>query len=182
MNAKLELRDAEPRGKGVFAGASLARGERLVVFGGRIMTLAEERCLPEPIRDFAHQIDDDLVIGIDRPEDIQPVDYLNHSCDPNAGFAGQIVLVAMRDVRADEEITFDYAMTLSEAPGAPYRMKCACGAAQCRWIVTDADWRIPELQARYRGYFQPHLEEKICRSAPAPERRGGPNLRSQSGR
>jgi hypothetical protein len=36
--------------------------------------------------------------------------FINHSCDPNVGFAGDIVLVAMRDIRQGEELTADYAL------------------------------------------------------------------------
>ena len=40
--------------------------------------------------------------------------HLNHSCEPNLGLQGQIAFVAMRDIAADEELTFDYAMTDDE--------------------------------------------------------------------
>lgn len=31
--------------------------------------------------------------------------FISHSCEPNVGFGGSIVLVAMRDVDAGEELT-----------------------------------------------------------------------------
>jgi hypothetical protein len=37
-------------------------------------------------------------------------DDINHSCEPNVGFAGNIILVAMREVIAGEELTTDYAL------------------------------------------------------------------------
>ena len=33
--------------------------------------------------------------------------FINHSCGPNVGFAGNVVLVAMRDINAAEELTTD---------------------------------------------------------------------------
>ncbi|MEY8013773.1 SET domain-containing protein-lysine N-methyltransferase [Mycobacterium servetii] len=36
--------------------------------------------------------------------------FINHSCEPNVGFAGNIVLVAMREVTAGEQLTTDYAL------------------------------------------------------------------------
>ncbi|HTQ89004.1 MAG TPA: SET domain-containing protein [Streptosporangiaceae bacterium] len=33
--------------------------------------------------------------------------FINHSCEPNVGFAGNIVLVAMRDISPGEELTTD---------------------------------------------------------------------------
>jgi hypothetical protein len=92
--------------------------------------------------------------------------FLNHSCDPNAGFKGQIVLVAMRDIQKDEQITIDYAMVLHKAPkGSAYRMQCLCGAATCRLLVTENDWKIKTLQVKYRGWFQPYLQEEIDRQS-----------------
>lgn len=166
MNPKLELREGGISGMGIFAREALERDERLVVFGGKVMTLQEEQALPEHITDYAHQIDDDLVIGICREEDIQPVDHLNHSCMPNAGFKGQIKLVAMRSIAPDEEITFDYAMTLSEAEGDDYSegIDCLCETTECRKKITDSDWRNSRLQQQYAGYFQQYIEEKIIRS------------------
>lgn len=35
---------------------------------------------------------------------------LNHLCNPNVGVRGEITFVAMRDIKAGEELTTDYAM------------------------------------------------------------------------
>ncbi|GIT46042.1 MAG: hypothetical protein Ct9H300mP12_06270 [Acidimicrobiales bacterium] len=35
---------------------------------------------------------------------------INHSCDANVGFRGQVLYVAMRDIAIDEELCHDYAM------------------------------------------------------------------------
>jgi hypothetical protein len=40
-------------------------------------------------------------------------------------------------------------------------MECHCGASTCRRIVTGQDWRRPDLQEKYRGYFSWYLEQKI---------------------
>jgi len=46
--------------------------------------------------------------------------HLNHSCGPNLGLQGQVVYVALRDIRAGEELTADYVMTDAES----YEMTC----------------------------------------------------------
>ena len=96
------------------------------------------------------------------PED---TDYFNHSCEPNAGLRGQIFLVAMRDIAKDEEITFDYCMSLSEFEGSDFSISfdCQCGAPSCRGRVTQLDWKRPELQRKYNGYFSLYIQEKIDR-------------------
>lgn len=107
----LEVRDTT-KGDGLFTRSKIKKGDLVVVFGGYVMTLEEERNLPKGMQDYAHQIHEDLVIGVRNKKDIQLVDHINHSCDPNCGFDGQIFLVAMREISPDEEITFDYAMVL----------------------------------------------------------------------
>ena len=105
--------------------------------------------------------------------DCEPADYVNHSCAPNAGLSGQITLVAMCDIAAGEEITYDYAMS----DGSTYdEFPCTCGAAECRGAVTGKDWKRPDLWRRYEGHFSPYLRRRIDaefrrRAARAVERR-----------
>lgn len=115
--------------------------------------------------DLGVQIAEDLVLAMPPNVPPEPSSFVNHSCDPNAGFQGQIVLMAMRPIRAGEEITFDYAMCLHAAPGAPrYELECQCGQPNCRKLITEDDWQQPDLQRRYDGYFQWYLQEKICKT------------------
>ena len=85
----------------------------------------------------------------------------NHSCDPNIGVQGQIIFVAMRDINAGEELTHDWATTDDDT----YEMACACGAPQCRKIITGQDWRRQDVQEKYRDYMSWYLQEKIKREA-----------------
>ncbi len=163
ISPSLTVRDGRSGGFGVFTIEDLPKGATVVMYGGYVMTLEEEANLPESLRDFGHQIDDDLVIAPRHHDDLIISDYINHSCEPNCGFMGQIRLVTMRPVARFEEITFDYAMVLYESdnPISAYQLVCQCGAKECRKLVTANDWKIPELQLRYRGYFQEFLERKI---------------------
>jgi hypothetical protein len=36
-----------------------------------------------------------------------------------------------------------------------------CGSPNCRGLITEEDWKIPELQKKYDGYFSWYLQEKI---------------------
>ena len=83
--------------------------------------------------------------------------YSNHSCYANLGIRGEITLVAMRDIRAGEELTHDWAMTDDD----DYSVECKCGAPNCRKILTGKDWQLLELQKRYAGYFSAYLARKI---------------------
>ena len=103
------------------------------------------------------QIDHDLyLVSGDTPE---PGDMLNHSCEPNCGLIGSQVLVAMRDIEVGEELSFDYAM----CDASDYdEFKFLCELPTCRGVVTGMDWRKPELQAKYAGYFSPYLVSRIA--------------------
>ncbi|MBU0722419.1 SET domain-containing protein [Patescibacteria group bacterium] len=162
INPDLKVKDTNCSGKGVYSLKTIKKGALLAIFGGYVMTLKEETKLPAVIGDLAHQIHENFVIGIKDSKRIQSVDMFNHSCEPNAGFNGQIFLVAMNNIKKDEQITFDYAMVLHKSAGIKtYKMKCLCGLKNCRKIITEDDWKNPILQKKYKGYFQYYLEQKI---------------------
>lgn len=162
MNPKLEVRNTKKYGKGVFAKRGLKKDEVLAVFGGYIMTLKEENSLPKAISDLSLQISDNFVLGPNDVNSLQSADFFNHNCEPNAGFRGQIFLVAMQNIMSNEQVCFDYAMTVGGK--RPYSFKCLCGSKNCRKVITNTDWGNPELQKIYKGYFQWYLQEKINKS------------------
>ncbi len=167
LHPSLEVRPTAGVGRGVFARESIRAGAKLAVFGGYVMRIGEESSFGEDGADFALQIDDEFVIGAKQASDFGVDQYFNHSCDPNARLQGQIGLVAMRDIAPDEEVCFDYAMVLADVPGlTPYAFTCRCSSELCRGTVTDRDWRLPELQRRYAGYFSWYVTGRIAREAP----------------
>jgi SET domain-containing protein len=165
MNPKLGIRESGIHDKGVFATEAIERGERLVIFGGEVMRIDEIKDLPDGLQDFPMQIEERFVLGCRRALGPEEPDFINHSCDPNGGFRGQVFLVAMRDIGRDEEITFDYAMVVSESQESTvlFEMDCACGSPLCRGRITEDDWKLPELRKRYAGFFSQYLQERIDR-------------------
>ena len=157
LSPRLEVRAApEKGGYAVYALTDFKKNELLVMWGGRVATLAEVLVLPREEQGHTIQIHDELYLA---PIGMQePADYVNHSCNPNAGISGQISLVAMRDIAAGEEITFDYAMADSSSYD---EFDCACGAPTCRGRVSGDDWKRPELWKRYKGYFSTYLQKRI---------------------
>ena len=65
--------------------------------------------------------------------------------------------VALREIATGEELTYDWATT----DDAAYAIKCRCGSAACRGIITGKDWQQKDLQQKYRGLFSWYLEQKI---------------------
>jgi hypothetical protein len=159
LSAKLEARAHPDKGGfGVYALAPVRAGEVLVAWGGDVVMAETFATLPTRVQQHSLQIEEELYLvpsGAD-----EPADFVNHSCEPNAGMSGQIVMVAMRDIDAGEEVCYDYAMS----DGGPYdEFKCACGTPSCRGKITGNDWQRPELWERYAGYFSPYLQQRIDR-------------------
>jgi hypothetical protein len=160
---KTEVRDSQIHGRGLFSTADIARGEVVLVKGGHIVdreTLRRE--ITARLGPVEIQIDDNLFIApvTDEERELSML-YSNHSCNPNLGIRGEITFVAMRDIRAGEELTHDWAMTDDD----DYSVDCKCGAPNCRKILTGKDWQRPELQSRYAGYFSAYLADKVARQA-----------------
>jgi hypothetical protein len=160
LSPKTEMHESRIHGRGLFATADIAKDEIVAVKGGHIVdrkTLREK--ITPRLGPVEIQIDDDLFIApVTEEERELSMLYSNHSCDPNLGMRGEITLVAMREIRAGEELTHDWAMTDDD----DYSMECNCGAANCRRTLTGKDWQCADLQKRYAGYFSAYLARKIA--------------------
>ncbi len=166
LNPKLEVKDSDVEGAGTLAKGNIKKNDLLLVLSGYVMKLSEEEKLPGSLSDNGIQVTDNLSLCVSKKSELGGINFFNHSCDPNAGIKGQIFLVAMRNIKKGEEVTFDYAMTLCESSDAqPYKLKCLCKKKNCRGVITDSDWRNKELQKRYKGYFQYFIQEKIDRKS-----------------
>ncbi|HZI82553.1 MAG TPA: SET domain-containing protein, partial [Casimicrobiaceae bacterium] len=145
-------------GRGLFARRRIRKGEIVAIKGGHVY---DERTLARVKARIAAsyiQIADGVFIGaLTAAELARNKVFINHSCEPNLGIRGQIVFVALRDIAASEELTYDWAMEENQRA----RTRCRCGARRCRGVLTGRDWTIPRLQRRYRGYFSSYLEDKI---------------------
>ena len=147
-------------GRGLFAVERIDAGEIVAVKGGHIVTARQLQDLPDPLPNSEIQIADGLHLVALSPEEYEPVMlFINHSCEPNVGLAGNIVYVAMRDVTAGEELTIDYAL-FDDYDGQEI-MSCHCDTASCRGVIDGHDWRRPDLQRKYHGYFSWYLQRKI---------------------
>lgn len=156
---KVDVRESHLGGLAVFANASIAKDEPVAIKVGHVVGFDEVQRLTAEIGDFSLQIAEGLFLSprhADEYDDM--VVHINHSCDANVGFQGN-VYVAVRPIEAGEELCHDYAMARVE----PYRLACLCGTDVCRGDVTESDWQRADVQARYAGYFMPHVQARIER-------------------
>src|SRR5207247_8847088 len=110
---KTEVRGSKIHGRGLFATTDIAKDEIVAVKGGHIVdrkTLREK--ITPRLGPVEIQIDDELFVApVNDQERELSMLYSNHSCDPNLGMRGEITFVAMRNIRAGEELTHAYATT-----------------------------------------------------------------------
>lgn len=157
LNPKCEAREHPEGGCSVFANGGIIKGELVSLWGGRIVCGEDLDPSMPRFTQRVLQMDEDLYLLT--AEEKEPNDCFNHSCDPNLGFFGQIGLVALRNIKAGEELTFDYAMS----DGSPYdEFECFCGSPNCRKKIRGDDWKIAELWEKYKGYFSPYLARRIA--------------------
>jgi SET domain-containing protein len=127
-------------GRGVFATEPIAAGALLMRFTGPLLRYAQTT--PQTL---ALQIGPDLYIGESGGLD----DCVNHSCAPNAGLVidgTDVRLIALRDIAAGEQVTFDYSTTMDEDD---FEFDCLCGAADCRGRIRDFKHLDVSLKRRY---------------------------------
>src|SRR5437899_8748212 len=101
-----------------------------MIKGGHIVSRDFLQCEVTPkLGPVEIQIGDDLFIApVTQEEREGAMLYSNHSCDANLGLCGNIVFVALRDIRARKELTHDWCMTDDDS----YLIECSCGCANCR--------------------------------------------------
>lgn len=117
-----------------------------------------------------------------------PIRCINHSCEPNCGlrlrggvhgFEGLVWVVARRDIRLGEQVTFDYAMSQRrddftlDPPGT----MCHCHTALCRGVNLGFESLPQAIRNEYvaEDMILPHLLDPECeeleqqRICPPPE-------------
>lgn len=98
INPKLEVRETKRTGKGVFATEIIKKDELIAISGGYIFTVAEFKQLPNDVKYFTFQVEENFFMCIKTMAEVEDNWLFNHSCAPNVGPQGQISLVAMRTI------------------------------------------------------------------------------------
>ena len=146
-------------GKGIFAARSARKGQLLLTMKGAI------RHKRYRARVGLRWAKNWVAIGHDLWIDPKfPIRYMNHCCEPNAGFRTPTRLYALRDIEAGEEITFDYSAV---DPELHWSMPCNCEALICRASIRSIQFLPDHVYRRYLPYVPvPHrrLRQKSARA------------------
>jgi hypothetical protein len=80
--------------------------------------------------------------------------HFNHDCNGDLGFDRHGNYVAIRKIRKDEELTFDYGLYETNPK---FRLACSCGK-NCRKLVTGDDWKKLLLDKEKAKYVFPYIQ------------------------
>lgn len=167
---RIQTRRSGVHGKGVFAVQDIAEGEVLVEYTGEVISWdeAQERHPHDPKQPnhtFYFHVDEDRVI--DAKFGGNSSRWINHSCNPNC-FAdeqdGRIFITALRNIRAGEELNYDYGLIIEEryTPKLKADYPCWCGAKNCRGtlLAPKRGWAPPGLVPDKQPKKQPKEQAK----------------------
>ena len=155
MDTPVEVRDAGPKGRGVFALRDFERGDVILQFErGRVVHANELATLTPWERKHLGELTADTGQVLPAPRC-----YLNHACAPNAISSSDTVR-AWRDIRAGEEITIDYRLNALD----DWEMRCACPGYNAPHVVIGNFFALPaDLQRQYVPYAPPFVQQEYVR-------------------
>ena len=150
MKLKVEARRSKIHGNGVFAIADIKKGEPIMEYKGRLITHAEadERHSTdlETGHTFLFILNEHWVVDANVNGNIAK--WINTGCDPNCVAEivddpggnprkARVVISALRNIKAGEELTYDYDVCTTAPITAEERKNwaCFCGAANCRGVM-----------------------------------------------
>ncbi len=148
--SKIYVGKSEIAGTGLFSNRDIKKGEVVFIMKGRILKMNNsnrKNLLSMP-----------NIVGIDKDlwiDPIKPYVYINHSCDPNTSVRGRVTFVALRNIKKNEEITFDYSISEDTS----WTMRCGCGARDCRGIIRGTRHLPPLFFRKYFPVFPTYFKK-----------------------
>ncbi len=126
--------------QGLFAASAMPQGTRIVEYRGEKISKRESARRLANNNAYIFRLN--YQYDIDGATQANPARYINHSCDPNCAVehtSETIWIVALRDIQAGEELSFDYGYDAREYEKFP----CHCGTEICcGYILGRAYWGV----------------------------------------
>lgn len=127
-NEIYEVRPSHIHGTGIFTRANIAAETRVIEYLGERVSKDESLRRRQDGNFFVFIVTEEF--DIDGAVDWNLARFINHSCAPNCEARQEdehIWIIALRDIQAGEELTFNYGYDLQDYEDHP----CACGAPNC---------------------------------------------------
>src|SRR3989344_3254230 len=149
---KIHIGKSKLHGKGLIASGNIKKNETIFVIKGKKIKFLINNKRQAKIAGLNW-------IGWGKNTWINPVNfglYFNHSCDPNSAIKGKVTVMALRNIKKNEEVTFDY--SLDEAD-IFWQIKCYCGAKNCRKVIRSIQFLPRPIFNRYVSYIPKYFEQ-----------------------
>lgn len=149
-----EVRGSGIHGRGVYATTFIPKEARIIEYIGELIDKkeSEKRGISQHEKSLKTGDAAVYIFTLTKTYDLDgnvpwnTARLINHSCEPNceAWIEGRRIFIhALRDIQAEEELTFDYGFDVDCFEDHP----CLCGKPECvGYIVSREQW--PELKAR----------------------------------
>lgn len=138
-------------GNGIFAKKNIKRGEIICVLKGEIVVFEVKN---EKDSEYGPNW-----VGIGKNlwiDPLPPIRYINHSCNPNTGIKGRVVIVALKNIKKGEEFFLDYSIVDEDKF---WQMKCSCGAKNCRKIIRSIQFLPVKTFKKYLPYVPTYFKK-----------------------
>jgi hypothetical protein len=138
-------------GTGLFSTKDFKKGEVAFVMKGEIIKFHP--------KNREETMNTPNLIGLDKElylDPISPYVYMNHHCNPNLGVDADdgVSYVAIRDIKAGEELTFDY--SISEY--SDWDMNCSCDYKNCRKVIKSIDKLPKDFFDKYLPFIPKYFQ------------------------
>jgi len=152
----LEVRKSPVHGTGIFAAKDIPAGTKIIRYVGRKISKEEsDDVFDHQFEKYQENPDEEggvYIFELNKKYDIDgnvsynTARFINHSCDPNCeseNTGNHIWIVALRDIKQGEELTYNYGYNVESYEDHP----CRCGSENCvGYIVDQDDWpKLKEL-------------------------------------
>ncbi len=131
-------------GLGGFAKVAILAGTRVVEYLGEGISKSESLRRCQQNNEYIFTVSDEQ--DLDGNVAWNPARLLNHSCAPNCEAVlveRRIWIIARRDIRAGEEVTFNYGYDLVDYRDYP----CHCGSPDCVGYIVGEEF-FPHVRSR----------------------------------
>lgn len=145
------VRSSSIHNRGIFASTDIPMDTPIIEYVGEKITKAESQRRGDALINRSKKSGGAAVyiftlnqrFDLDGAKGRNPARYINHSCAPNCEayiIRGRIWIYSLRDIKAGEELTYNYGFDIESWDEHP----CRCGADRCvGFIVDEKQW--PQL-------------------------------------
>ncbi|MEZ6094835.1 MAG: SET domain-containing protein-lysine N-methyltransferase [Pirellulaceae bacterium] len=144
-------------GSGVFTRCNLEPHELVAVWGGQILSEDEIAKMQEAfpaLEAKSIRVAPGFRLASSSLFARDDAEMFNHSCDPNLGMVGSLMIVTRKAVPEGAELTVDYE-TIDDVPNS---FECRCKSPDCRESISGEAWKDAAFRQQHCGYLSSYIE------------------------